>query len=54
MSNALMIIGLLGLLAGIIAPVFRVLNKKPRRSKGWVIIVGLSFLMFLLGVALGM
>ncbi|SDJ87948.1 hypothetical protein [Natronincola ferrireducens] len=54
MSNTLMIIGLLGMVAGVISPVFRVLNKKPRRSAGWVVTIILSFLIFILGVVLGM
>ncbi|ARE85864.1 hypothetical protein CLFO_01800 [Clostridium formicaceticum] len=54
MSNALMIIGLCGIVLGFISPIFRVLNKKPRRSKGWVIFFILSFFIFILGVVLGL
>lgn len=54
MSNTLMIIGLIGLVAGVISPVFRVLGKKSKRSKGWMLVTVLSFLVFILGVVLGL
>lgn len=54
MANALMIIGLIGMVLGVLAPVFRVLNKKSRRSKGVIIMVVLSMLIFILGVIIGM
>lgn len=53
MSNALMIIGLIGLAVSLIAPVFRVLKKKSRHSRSWVVVTFLSFLIFILGVVLG-
>lgn len=53
-SNALMIIGLLGMVTGIIAPVFKVLNKKSRRS-GWAAAaVVVSFVLFIAGVWMGL
>ncbi|AKL93711.1 hypothetical protein CACET_c01950 [Clostridium aceticum] len=54
MSNALMIIGLCGIVLGFLSPIFRVISKKPRRSKGWMIFFVLSFLIFILGVILGL
>ncbi len=54
MSNVLMIIGLLGMVAGVMAPMFRVLNKKPKSSGRAVILVFVSLLIFVAGVFMGL
>ncbi len=54
MSNLLMIMGLLGMVAGVMAPVFRVLSKKPKRSGKAVILVLISLIIFIAGVVMGL
>ena len=54
MSNYLMIIGLLGMVGGVLAPIFQVLNKKPRRSIRSVIVVMGSLVLFVIGIIMGL
>ncbi|WP_157047127.1 hypothetical protein [Alkaliphilus metalliredigens] len=54
MSNALMIIGIIGTVVGILSPIFRVSKQKSRRSVGWVKVILISFLLFIAGVVMGL
>ncbi len=54
MANILMTVGLIGMVIGVIAPVFRVLNKKSKTTKWQVILVLISILIFILGVVIGL
>jgi len=53
MSNFLMVIGLVGILAGILAPVLRVYKRKAKYSKGVVLLVFISIFLFIIGVLMG-
>ncbi|WP_192930210.1 hypothetical protein [Alkaliphilus pronyensis] len=54
MDKLLMGIGLVGMVLGILSPIFRVLKKQTRRSKIQVIITVSSFFLFVVGVIIGL
>ncbi|MCD5413522.1 MAG: hypothetical protein LR001_00745 [Clostridiales bacterium] len=54
MSSFLMGIGLIGMLVGVLTPVFRIYKRKTKYSKGVVILVFVSLLLFIIGVLKGL
>ncbi|SCZ09162.1 hypothetical protein [Alkaliphilus peptidifermentans] len=54
MANLMMIIGLVGMVLGVLSPIYRVLNNKSRRSKTQAMVVIASFFIFILGVIIGL
>ncbi|MGV8145830.1 MAG: hypothetical protein ACLKAK_03325 [Alkaliphilus sp.] len=54
MSNTLMIVGLVGMLVGVLLPVFRIYKRKTKYSKGVVLLVLISICLFIIGVLTGL